>query len=115
MMGEVIEKVDKTSENKRPKNLPVASINDCMAVERTIMANERTLLAYVRTSLAILVVAVTIIKFFTSQGMVILGYSLLLVGVVCMTFGLMRFTEMYNKLKQVGRCTEDFIGGDDDD
>lgn len=83
------------------------SITDCMAVERTIMSNERTLLAYVRTSLAILVVAVTIIKFFGSQGMVILGYVLLVIGIVCVTIGLMRFTEMYHRLIELGRCDGD--------
>ncbi len=83
------------------------SIADCLAVERTVMANERTLLAYVRTALAVLVVAVTIIKFFSSQGMVILGYCLLFVGIVCVTIGLMRFSEMYHRLSELGRCKSD--------
>lgn len=83
------------------------SIRDCMAVERTIMSNERTLLAYVRTALAVLVVAVTVIKFFDSQGMVILGYVLLVIGVACVTIGLMRFTEMYHRLAELGRCDDD--------
>jgi len=80
------------------------SIADCLAIERTVMANERTLLAYFRSSLAVLVVGVTIIKFFASQGMVILGYLLLVVGVACITIGLMRFTEMYHRISELGRC-----------
>lgn len=80
------------------------SIADCMAVERTIMANERTLLAYVRTALAVLVVGVTIIKFFSSQGMLILGYFLLGAGIACVTIGLMRFTEMHHRLSELNMC-----------
>lgn len=113
-MSKVIEPVETPTEGP-PSDLRVRSLNDCLAVERTVMSNERTLLAYVRTSLAVLVVAVTIIKFFTSQGMVILGYVLLVIGVVCITFGLMRFTEMYHKLKQLGKCTKGFSIDDEID
>lgn len=109
-MSKAIEKVKAAPAVKNATEGPkvVQSLNDCLAVERTIMANERTLLAYVRTSLAVLVVAVTIIKFFSSQGMVILGYVLLIVGVVCATFGLMRFTDSYQKLKALTKCEKKF-------
>lgn len=80
------------------------SLNDCLAIERTVLANERTFLAYLRTSLAVLVVAVTIIKFFQSQGMIIVGYCLLVVGVLCLTVGLWRFTDIYHKINDLGRC-----------
>jgi len=97
-------------EKNRARNL-----NDCLAVERTVMSNERTLLAYVRTALAILVVGVTIIKFFTSQGMIILAYSLIAGGVVCLTIGFMRFTEMWHKLNELGRCKDRPASFDEDD
>lgn len=80
------------------------SLNDCLAIERTVLANERTMLAYMRTALAVLVVAVTIIKFFTSQGMIILGYVLLVIGVLCITLGLWRFTEINQRINELGRC-----------
>lgn len=109
-----------TAEQRRTDGKVVAkkkrSLNDCLAIERTVMANERTLLAYIRTALAVLVVAVTIIKFFQSQGMNILGYILMVIGVICLTAGLMRFTEMWHKLNELGRCKEtnpDFDGDDD--
>jgi putative membrane protein len=121
-MSEAVKEVEQAKITKVEKPLvavktgsSLPSLNDCMAVERTIMSNERTLLAYVRTSLAILVVAVTIIKFFSSQGMVILGYILLLVGVVCATLGLMRFTETYQKLKVLGTCADKYAVKDDTD
>ena len=91
-------------ENELAQRPKARTLNDCMAVERTVLANERTLLAYIRTSLAVLVVAVTAIKFFTSQGMLILGYALIVAGVICLTLGLMRFTEMYNRINDLGRC-----------
>lgn len=121
-MSEVIKEVEQAKITKVEKPIDAVknghslpSLNDCMAVERTIMSNERTLLAYIRTSLAILVVAVTIIKFFASQGMIILGYVLLLVGVVCVTLGLMRFTETYQKLKVLGRCVDNYAVKKDTD
>lgn len=96
-------KSDKTTGPVEVFSKPI-SVSDCLAVERTVMANERTLLAYVRTSLGVLVVAITVIKFFQSQGMVILGYLLLVTGIVCATIGLMRFTEMMHRLNELGRC-----------
>lgn len=81
-------------------------ISDCLALERTVMANERTLLAYIRTGLAVLVVAVTVIKLFSSQGMVILGYVLLVIGVACVTVGLMRFTETHSRLAELNKCND---------
>lgn len=105
-----------TSTDSELKHIPRSrSLNDCMAVERTVLANERTLLAYVRTSLAVLVVAVTIIKFFASQGMLILGYVLIVLGVGCLTVGLMRFTEMSNKINSLGRCKDKHALADSDD
>lgn len=80
------------------------SLNDCLAVERTVMANERTLLAYIRTALGILVVSVTVVKLFTSQGMTILGYAGLVFGIICLTVGLMRFTDMMHKLNELETC-----------
>lgn len=96
------------AEHEKPGPIQVApqarSLNDCLALERTQLANERTLLAYIRTSLAVLVVGVTIIKFFSSQGMLILGYSLLAIGIGCVTIGLMRFTDMMHKLNELNQC-----------
>jgi putative membrane protein len=65
------------------------SLTDELAVERTFMANERTLLAYIRTSLALLAAAITLLKFFTSNGMHMLGYILLPMGVGALVMGLM--------------------------
>ena len=116
MMAEPL-KVGNLEEPLTPPMPPKArSLNDCLALERTVMSNERTLLAYVRTALAVLVVGVTIIKFFQSQGMLILGWTLLGMGVICLTLGLMRFTNMWHRLNNMGRCNgKDVMLGDSDD
>ena len=89
-----------------PQPARARSLNDCLALERTVMSNERTMLAYVRTALALLVVGVTIIKFFQSQGMLMLGYGLMALGVICLSVGGMRFTEMWHRLNEMGRCKD---------
>lgn len=74
-----------------PSNDQHLSLSDELAVERTLMANERTLLAYIRTSLALLAASITLLKFFTSNGMHMLGYILLPIGVGALVLGLMNF------------------------
>lgn len=87
--------------NPPPLNTPPIPVPLQLAAEQTAMANERTLLAYLRTSLGILVVAVTIIKLFESQGMHMLAYGLVFVGVICLTIGLMRFHDVSVKLNSI--------------
>jgi putative membrane protein len=98
---------------KIPLPVKAVSVNDVLSLERTAMANERTMLAYVRTSLAILVVGVTIIKFFASQGMIILGWGLLIAGVAVLTFGLMRFHDIWQKLRQMAPANYKLLSDED--
>ena len=79
---------------------PRLGLTDELAVERTLLANERTLLAYVRTSLALIAGALTLLKFFTSNGMHMLGYTLLPIGVATLAYGMMTFHEV--KLRVAG-------------
>jgi putative membrane protein len=83
---------DRERPNRRRKRQALP-LTDWLAVERTHLANERTLLAYIRTSLALLAAAVTLLKFFTSNGMHMLGYILLPVGVGTLVMGLMKYHE----------------------
>jgi putative membrane protein len=77
----------------KPRKKQALPLTDWLAVERTHLANERTLLAYIRTSLALLAAAVTLLKFFTSNGMHMLGYVLLPIGVGTLVVGLMKYHE----------------------
>lgn len=88
-------------ENDHKPPMPAQPVSLQLAVEQTSMANERTLLAYFRTALGVLVVAVTILKFFSSQGMQMLAYGLIFFGVVCLTVGLMRFHDVSVKLQSI--------------
>jgi putative membrane protein len=81
--------VESSSDERLPQPL-----NDQLAVERTLLANERTLLAYIRTSLALLAASITLLKFFTSNGMHLLGYTLLPVGVLTFIVGFMNFNDV---------------------
>lgn len=61
------------------------SLNDYLAIDRTILANERTLLAYGRTALALLIVGGTAIQFIDSAAMTALGWLfVILAGVVAL-------------------------------
>jgi putative membrane protein len=69
------------------------SLADQLAIERTNLANERTCLAYVLTCVALLAAGLTLLKFFTSNGMHMLGYTLLPIAVGTLVLGLMKFHE----------------------
>jgi putative membrane protein len=49
------------------------TLNDYLAIDRTVLANERTVLAYSRTFLAMLVIGGSCIKFFDSLALWIVG------------------------------------------
>lgn len=65
----------------------VLTINDYLAIDRTILANERTLLAYARTSLALLAVGGSCIKFFDSVFLEVVGVVFIAKAIVIMIFG----------------------------
>jgi putative membrane protein len=56
------------------------TLNDYLAIDRTVMANERTVLAYARTALALAVVGGTCLKFFDMLWLEIIGTLLLIAG-----------------------------------
>lgn len=63
------------------------TLNDYLALDRTILANERSLLAYARTSLALIAVGGSCIKFFGSWWMTLLGYLFLVASGVVAVVG----------------------------
>jgi len=78
-------------------------LRDQLAIDRSILANERTLLAYCRTSLAIALTGAGFIKFFAALPLDLLGFVLILSGVVIVTVGFRRFRIMDRKLKTIGQ------------
>lgn len=78
---------------------PQTILRDRLAAIRTDLANERTMLAYVRTGFALIVTGVTFINFFGPALVVIVGWSLIPVGLVSIIVGLARFRQMRARIE----------------
>ncbi|HNT34043.1 MAG TPA: DUF202 domain-containing protein [bacterium] len=75
-------------------------LRDLLAVDRTVLANERTFLAYIRTALAFFLSGITILKFFESMIIRVIGIAFIPLGVVILIIGTWRFTHVQ---KAIGR------------
>lgn len=69
-------------------------LTDQLAIERTSLANERTLLSYVRTMIGIIAIGGTLIKFFTELVIVVVGWGFVLMGLVILLIGFLRYIRM---------------------
>lgn len=69
-------------------------LRDHLALVRTTMANQRTLLAYVRTALAFLLVGFSLLKFFDDSLLAIIGWSLILAGVLTLVTGIVVYARI---------------------
>lgn len=67
------------------------TLNDYLAIDRTILANERTLLSYGRTALAQVIVGGGAVKLFSSPLLTLLGVAFLTGGVATMLIGWHRY------------------------
>lgn len=74
------------------------TLNDYLAIDRTVLSNERTLLSYGRTALALAALGVTAIKFFDEWWLHALGGAGILLGVVIMGRGWKRYRHMQELL-----------------
>ncbi len=70
------------------------TLNDYLAIDRTVLANERTLLSYTRTALTMLVIGGTCIKFFDSLWIEIVGLTFLLLALAVFLIGWRRYLRM---------------------
>jgi putative membrane protein len=70
------------------------SLNDYLAIDRTVLANERTLLSYMRTALTMLVIGGTCVKFFDSIWIEIVGVVFLLASLAVFIIGWRRYLRM---------------------
>lgn len=75
------------------------TLNDHLAIDRTVLANERTLLAYGRTALAMLIIGGSAIKFFQSAWMLALGIPFLIGAGAVTAAGLHSYTRVRNQLR----------------
>lgn len=74
-----------------------------MATERTSLANERTLLAYVRTAIALFAGGAAGIHFLNSSLVDVIGWVLIVGGVLVLLFGLRRFRQVSRLIGQMHR------------
>ncbi|MBC8105415.1 MAG: DUF202 domain-containing protein [Anaerolineae bacterium] len=70
------------------------TLNDYLAIDRTVLANERTLLSYTRTALTLLVIGGTALKFFDSLWMEIVGVMFMLAALATFIIGWRRYQHM---------------------
>lgn len=69
-------------------------VRDYLAADRTMLSIDRTFLAYVRTALTLFVAGVSLIKFFDSYLIQIIGWSLIPFGILTFVVGLQRCLDM---------------------
>ncbi|MBN1510987.1 MAG: DUF202 domain-containing protein [Phycisphaerae bacterium] len=74
------------------------TLNDHLAIDRTVMANERTLLAYGRSALALVVVGGTCIKFFAAPWIQVVGGVVMAAGVLLAGWGWHRYSRAKRRL-----------------
>lgn len=67
------------------------TLNDYLAIDRTILSNERTLLSYVRAALSQLIIGASALKFFDSLALTILGWIFIVAAVATMIIGWFRY------------------------
>jgi putative membrane protein len=67
------------------------TLNDYLAIDRTILSNERTLLAYGRTALAMVIIGGSALKFFDPGILTVVGWLFLVGGVIIMLIGWRRY------------------------
>lgn len=67
------------------------TLNDYLAIDRTMLANERTLLAYGRTALALAVVGGSGMKFFAATWIQVVGALFIIAGALVAARGWQRY------------------------
>lgn len=86
----------------RTKPVPV-NTREILALERTKLANERTLLAYIRASLYLLLGGLALLQLKDFKTIQWLGYVALVVCVVFLTIGIVRFILLNRRLRKWNR------------
>lgn len=82
------------------------NLNDQLAAIRSILASERTFLAYQRTALATLAAGFTLIQFFQSIEIIVIGWILIPVALFTLAIGFVR----YRKTRRyIFKLEKDFV------
>ena len=79
-------------------------LRDYLAIDRTLLANERSLLAYVRTAITLFIAGISLIKFFDSFLVKVLGEVFVAATILLFIQGVRRYKateQMYEILNEV--------------
>jgi putative membrane protein len=74
------------------------TLNDYLAIDRTILANERTLLSYGRTALAMGAVGASAVKFFEATWIVVTGVFFIIAAILVVGQGWRRYLHIRRRL-----------------
>lgn len=75
------------------------TLNDHLAVERTILANERTLLAYLRTVIAFIVAGITLRGILVGEERILVMSILFISSFIFCIYGIYNYVKLSKKLK----------------
>jgi putative membrane protein len=76
------------------------SLNDQLAIERTIMANDRTLLSFIRTTLYFVVAGLTLTQFISVKYSVLLQLVFFMLAVFTLSMGLYKYRQQLERIRQ---------------
>jgi putative membrane protein len=76
------------------------SVNDQLAIERTIMANDRTLLSFIRTTLYFVVAGLTLIQFISVKYGVLLQVVFFMLAAFTLVMGLYKYRQQLGRIRQ---------------
>src|SRR5689334_8777101 len=80
-------------------------LRDFLAIDRTILANERTLLGYIRTAVALFISGISLIKFLNEQIMTVIGWAFIVLGIVTVPVGYLKYFRRRKVLSHICRDT----------
>ena len=76
-------------------------LRDHLALDRTELSNENTLLAYIRTFLAIIITGASLLKFFDTLPINILGWVIIFIGILVLFYGFYRFNNIKRNIHKI--------------
>jgi putative membrane protein len=76
-------------------------LRDFLATDRTRLANQSTFLSYLRTALTMLVAGLTLIRFFESTLIAVIGSALLPIALTIFVVGYVRYRRMRLSLSRI--------------